>query len=149
MRRRWHLSHSSLPCITTGGPGCLPYLANDGMCHCLGYLPEAGFQGGSLHPAYICTWYITSNHPLVGLIQPFHRLPPLLFRYPSLQGQTLGICYSPWPSSPLSPEDRLTLGSRGGLEYINITYRRGPRYLIIKELGLKDHDYYGFWGLSP
>ena len=26
---------------------------------------------------------------------------------------------------------------------------RGSRYLIIKELGLKDHDYYGFWGLSP
>ena len=26
---------------------------------------------------------------------------------------------------------------------------RGSRYLIIKELELKDHDYYGFWGLSP
>ena len=26
---------------------------------------------------------------------------------------------------------------------------RGSRYLIMKELGLKDHDYYGFWGLSP
>ena len=26
---------------------------------------------------------------------------------------------------------------------------RGSRYLIIKELGLKDHDYDGFWGLSP
>ena len=26
---------------------------------------------------------------------------------------------------------------------------RGSRYLIDKELGLKDHDYYGFWGLSP
>ena len=25
----------------------------------------------------------------------------------------------------------------------------GSRYLIIKELGLQDHDYYGFWGLSP
>ena len=24
---------------------------------------------------------------------------------------------------------------------------RGSRYLIIKELGLKDHDYYGLWGL--
>ena len=26
---------------------------------------------------------------------------------------------------------------------------RGSKYLIIKELGLEDHDYYGFWGLSP
>ena len=26
---------------------------------------------------------------------------------------------------------------------------RGSRYLIIKELGLKDHDDYGFGGLSP
>ena len=26
---------------------------------------------------------------------------------------------------------------------------RGCRYLMIKELGLKDHDHYGFWGLSP
>ena len=26
---------------------------------------------------------------------------------------------------------------------------RGSRYLIIKELGPKDHDYYGFGGLSP
>ena len=26
---------------------------------------------------------------------------------------------------------------------------RGSRHLIIKELGLKDHDYYGFCGLSP
>ena len=26
---------------------------------------------------------------------------------------------------------------------------RGSRYLIIKEFGLQDHDYYGFWGLSP
>ena len=25
---------------------------------------------------------------------------------------------------------------------------RGSRYLI-KELGLKDHDHHGFWGLSP
>ena len=25
----------------------------------------------------------------------------------------------------------------------------GSRYLIIKKLGLKDHDYYGFWGLNP
>ena len=25
----------------------------------------------------------------------------------------------------------------------------GSRYLIIPELGLKDHDYYGFGGLSP
>ena len=24
-----------------------------------------------------------------------------------------------------------------------------PRYLIITEFGLRDHDYYGFWGLSP
>ena len=24
----------------------------------------------------------------------------------------------------------------------------GSRYLIIKELGLEDHDYYGFWGLN-
>ena len=28
-------------------------------------------------------------------------------------------------------------------------FPRGSRYLIIKELGLKDHDYYGFCGLSP
>ena len=28
-------------------------------------------------------------------------------------------------------------------------YPRGSRYLIIKELGLKDHDYYGLGGLSP
>ena len=26
---------------------------------------------------------------------------------------------------------------------------KGSRYLIIKELGLKDHDHYGFGGLSP
>ena len=26
---------------------------------------------------------------------------------------------------------------------------RGSRYLIIKELRLKDHNYYGFWDLSP
>ena len=26
---------------------------------------------------------------------------------------------------------------------------RGSRYQIIKELGLKDHDYSGFWCLSP
>ena len=26
---------------------------------------------------------------------------------------------------------------------------RGSRYLVIKELGLKDHDYYGFWDLNP
>ena len=26
---------------------------------------------------------------------------------------------------------------------------KGSRFLIIKESGLKDHDYYGFWGLSP
>ena len=25
---------------------------------------------------------------------------------------------------------------------------RGSRYLIIKELRLKDHDYSGFWGLN-
>ena len=25
----------------------------------------------------------------------------------------------------------------------------GSRYLVIKELGLKDHDDSGFWGLSP
>ena len=28
-------------------------------------------------------------------------------------------------------------------------YPGGSRYLTIKEFGLKDHDYYGFWGLSP
>ena len=27
--------------------------------------------------------------------------------------------------------------------------RAFPEYLIIKEFGLKDHDYYGFWGLNP
>ena len=26
-------------------------------------------------------------------------------------------------------------------------YPRGSRYLTIKELGLKDHEHYGFWGL--
>ena len=26
---------------------------------------------------------------------------------------------------------------------------RGSRYIIIRDLGLKDYDYYGFWGLSP
>ena len=26
---------------------------------------------------------------------------------------------------------------------------RGSRYQVIKEFGLKDHDYYGFWGLIP
>ena len=26
---------------------------------------------------------------------------------------------------------------------------RGSRYLLIRELGPKDFDYYGFWGLSP
>ena len=26
---------------------------------------------------------------------------------------------------------------------------RGSRYLLIKELGLKDRDHYGIWGLSP
>ena len=31
--------------------------------------------------------------------------------------------------------------------FLNIP--RGSRYLIIKELGLEDHDYYGSWGLSP
>ena len=32
---------------------------------------------------------------------------------------------------------------------LSSTVPRGSRYLSIKELGLKDHDYYGFWGLSP
>ena len=36
--------------------------------------------------------------------------------------------------------------SLAGLELV---YPGGSRYLIIKELGLKGHDYYGFWGLSP
>ena len=31
----------------------------------------------------------------------------------------------------------------------SMVFPRGSRYLIIKELGLKDHDYCGFWGLSP
>ena len=26
---------------------------------------------------------------------------------------------------------------------------RGSGYFVIKESGLKDHDPYGFWGLSP
>ena len=48
-------------------------------------------------------------------------------------------------------------GSSCGMQY-DVWYRlyrtwhvtpRGSRYLIIKELGLKDHDYSGFWGLSP
>ena len=29
------------------------------------------------------------------------------------------------------------------------TKPRGSRYLIIKDVGLKDHDYCGFCGLSP
>ena len=29
------------------------------------------------------------------------------------------------------------------------SYPRGSRYFMIKEFGLKDHDSYGFWGLSP
>ena len=33
--------------------------------------------------------------------------------------------------------------------YQPVMQTRGSRYLIIQELGLKDHDYYGFWGLSP
>ena len=30
-----------------------------------------------------------------------------------------------------------------------LTEPRGSRYLTSKELGLKDHDYCGFWCLSP
>ena len=29
------------------------------------------------------------------------------------------------------------------------TVPRGSKYLIIKESGLKDHVYYGFWALIP
>ena len=29
------------------------------------------------------------------------------------------------------------------------TEPRGSRHLVTKELGLQDHDYYGFWGRSP
>ena len=28
-------------------------------------------------------------------------------------------------------------------------FLRGSRYLIVKELGLKDHIYHGFWDLNP
>ena len=35
------------------------------------------------------------------------------------------------------------------LEYGFGPLPKGSRYLVIKELGLKDHDNYGFWGLSP
>ena len=33
--------------------------------------------------------------------------------------------------------------------FVMMRIPEGSRYLIIKELELKDHDYYGFWGLSP
>ena len=41
-----------------------------------------------------------------------------------------------------------------GLETISIMafgtlFPRGSRYLSIQELGLKDHIYYGRWGLNP
>ena len=36
-----------------------------------------------------------------------------------------------------------------GPKFLNESQPQGSRYLILKELGLKDHDCYGFWGLSP
>ena len=45
-------------------------------------------------------------------------------------------------------KDHSILGSiLGPLSFGNSP--RGSGYLIIKELRLKDHDSYGFWGLSP
>ena len=46
--------------------------------------------------------------------------------------------------------DRHALGGTGsqGLGSMSIHILRGSRYLTIKELGLKGHDNYGFWGLS-
>ena len=34
------------------------------------------------------------------------------------------------------------------LEHLGRCLPRGSRYLIIRDLGLKDHDCYGFWGLN-
>ena len=42
-----------------------------------------------------------------------------------------------------------TIGRKGVGFTVMLICPRGSRYLIIKELGLKDQDYYGFWGLSP
>ena len=33
--------------------------------------------------------------------------------------------------------------------FLGVSVPRGSKYLIIKELRLKDHDYSGFWALSP
>ena len=47
-----------------------------------------------------------------------------------------------WPSGPWWP-----LGVRLPTSYKFVP--RGPRYHMIKELGLTDHINYGFWDLVP
>ena len=38
---------------------------------------------------------------------------------------------------------------KGSKDACQSMYSRGSRYLILREFGLQDHDYYGFWERSP
>ena len=63
------------------------------------------------------------------------QLPLLLFRL---------LACTAWTAS--EKEAMAALGPRNKPGTI---YPRGSRYLILNELGLKDHDYSGFWDLNP
>ena len=59
----------------------------------------------------------------------------------------IGILYP--ISQTTDPVDQAFLSSQAVRKSYHQYFPRGSRYLTIKELGLKDHDYYGSWSLNP